>query len=127
MAHTITRRVINNGKRRYSILFTVTGDGASGELSGVIVNAISGDMSTDNKLLSVDGALDSFSAFLAWDASSPVNFLELPAGRLKQKFKGMGGLVNNGGVGKTGDIKITTKGLAASSLAGSFILEVVKR
>lgn len=52
---------------------------------------------------------------LLWDASTPVLALDIPAGAnpTKGDFRAFGGLPNQGGSGITGDITLTTTGLAS--------------
>lgn len=111
MANTITRQVIENGPRNYVVKFSIVGDG-SGDEVGTRVNAVTGDMSLENSLLFVQSALGGFSARLLWDASTDVFAAQIPAdAEVKKYFRDIGGIANNAGAGKTGDLLITTSGL----------------
>lgn len=52
---------------------------------------------------------------LLWDASTDVQAIEIPCATnaTKGNFRKFGGLINRGGTGITGDILITTTGLAS--------------
>jgi hypothetical protein len=63
---------------------------------------------------------------LTWDATAQVAILPL-AGRGRVSFKDFGGLQNNAGAGKTGNINITTTGWASGTQVFSIVLEMVKQ
>lgn len=121
MANTVARRVILNGSRNYVVEFTVVGDG-TGEETLTRINETSGDMGTDNKIMSINYVLNGFNAKLYFDASTDLFAWGLDSDKQETvKFNKVGGLVNNAGTGKTGDLLITTTGLGAGD-AGSIIV-----
>jgi hypothetical protein len=64
---------------------------------------------------------------LLWDATTPVDILPL-AGRGRMSFWNFGGLQNNAGAGKTGNILIETNGWTTGSpMVFSVVLELVKQ
>ena len=69
---------------------------------------------------------DQLEVQLTWDATTQVAILPL-AGRGRMSFKDFGGLQNNSGAGKTGNINITTTGWASGTQVFSVVLEMVKQ
>ena len=63
---------------------------------------------------------------LTWDATAQVAILPL-AGRGRMSFKDFGGLQNNAGAGKTGNINLTTTGWTSGVQVFSVVLEMVKQ
>jgi len=63
---------------------------------------------------------------LFWDATTDVALMPL-AGRGRMSFHNFGGLQNNAGAGKTGDILIQTTGWASGTQVFSLIFEMVKQ
>jgi hypothetical protein len=69
---------------------------------------------------------DQLEVQLWWDATSDVIILPL-AGRGRMSFWNFGGLTNNAGAGKTGDVLIKTTGYTSGTQVFSIILECVKQ
>ena len=63
---------------------------------------------------------------LLWDATADVPIAAMP-GRGEYQSRHYGGLTNNAGAGKTGDINILTTGYASGTQAFTLILEMVKQ
>lgn len=131
MANTITSQTLVDGSRNTVVKVTITSD-ASGEITnGVIFDAsafVGGN--TSNKLMRIQYHLNNFSGVLYWDATSPVQMINLmPNIPDDQKYFKYGGLINNGGVGQTGDILLSTHGLASApaGTTGDIILYVKKK
>jgi hypothetical protein len=125
MANTVASQVLFDGTRKHIEQYTIIGDG-SGDLSAALMNAVSGNMGTTTKLIHIQAELSGFSAQLLWDASTPVLMMQLPAdANIDQDYYAFGGLVNNAGTGKTGDIKITTNGLSAN-MSGTITFTCLK-
>ena len=131
MAHTITPQVLHSGNKFVVVKYTIAGDSKT---STELVNAVLFDASsfatkTKNKLYDISYDLNGFSAQLLWDASSPVPMMALAKDHpvRDEYFIKEGGLINNGGTGQTGDILITTTGLASTSFVGHIILRVTWR
>lgn len=128
MANTIQTQVINNGPRNLILKTYILGDG-SGEETGTLLVDVSAYTATAVKIIGVHSALSGFVADLLWDATTDVTALHLPDYEFNlngPQIGWFGGLVNNAGVGKTGDILITTTGLGAGD-DGTIILEMVKK
>lgn len=126
MAHTVTTQVLESGASFVVVKVTILGDGASGELTNQVVFNAS-DYSTDvnDKLMDIEYALNGFSGVLNWDATTPVQLMSLISSHpYYVSYLFIGGLVNNGGIGQTGDIKLTTTGLASTAKDGHIILRI---
>jgi hypothetical protein len=69
---------------------------------------------------------DQLEVQLAWDATTATIIMPL-AGRGRLMFKDFGGLQNNAGAGKTGNITILTTGWTSGTQIFSVVLELVKQ
>jgi hypothetical protein len=126
MAGEITIQKIADGSRNVIIKATIGGDAD-------LTNAVLFDASayigenTSNKLVKLWYASEGFAAQLLWDATVNVPLITLPDSHMeKQCYQYFGGLTNNAGTGKTGDILITTSGLASGD-TGHIILFIQKK
>ena len=120
---TLTTQVLVDGERNIVIKAFI--EGGATELSDdllVDVSALTPARSAV-KIMAIKSSLEGFSANLIWDATTDVPALKLMSGRVEQDFRRFGGLVNDSGTGKTGDILISTYG-SATGLDGSIILEL---
>ena len=124
MANTITTKVILNGPKNLVLNVHISGDN-SGEETATLLVDVSSYGATEVKLMSAQSNLQGFSAVLSWDATADVEAVTLLDGASFYDWSKYGGLINNSGVGKTGDIMVTTVGLGAED--GSIILEMKKR
>jgi hypothetical protein len=131
MAHTITTQKLFDGRKFTQVKINIKGDsGTATELSNAIIFDASAysTASTSNKLMEIQYCLNGFSAELFWDANTDVPLISLEKDKsFRAKYWKLGGLYNNAGTGKTGDILITTTGLASSTKDGYIILYVVER
>lgn len=130
MAHTITTQVILNGRKLTVVKFNIKGDGVSGELTNAVLFDASAYLtqSTENKIMEVKYNLIDFSAELIWDATANVPAISLGRNHPGyDEYWTTGGIVNNAGTGRTGDILITTTGLAATARAGYIHLFIFQR
>lgn len=126
MANTITRQVLNNGPRDYVVKFTIIGDG-SGEETAARVNSVTGDMGTDVALMEVEAAFSGFSGLLYWDATSDIPLAQIAADMETLKcFRSIGGIVNNAGTGKNGDVILATTGLGTGD-SGTIVMRCKKK
>lgn len=114
MAASYTKQLIADGARNYIIKLSIVSDVAAELTSQLAVNT-TGDLLNDGrygKLLKVDAALSGFSATLFWDATADVRAAEITAdSEVHLDFRCIGGLPNNAGAGKTGDMLFSTNGL----------------
>lgn len=131
MAHTITPQVLEAGNKFTVVKYTIQGDSKTAtELTNtVLFDASSFGTKTNNKLYDISYDLNGFSAELLWDATAPVQMISLAKDRptRDEYIRVEGGLINNGGAGRTGDILITTTGLASTAYVGHIILRVAWR
>lgn len=125
MANTITTQTLNDGPRNLTVKVSVEGDGTGDESNTQLIDVSSFGVDAV-KIEKISGALNGFSVTLEWDATSNLNAYTLPEGESFVDFRGVGGLINNAGAGKTGDIDFSTTGLGAGD-KGSFLLELVKK
>lgn len=116
MADTVTTQKIIDGDRNVVMKFTNVSDG-TGEsaVAKVDVSALNPDETgkacTEVRLMRVSHAIVGMSVQMFFDATANVLIMELSEssnGHLD--FKPFGGIPNNAGSGKTGDILFTTKG-----------------
>lgn len=124
MANTITKNVISNGPRNLVLDIHISGDNSGDETAHNLVD-VSAYGADEVKIMSVQSNLAGFSATLRWDATSDVEAVQLLDGASFYDYSKHGGLINNAGAGKTGDILMATSGLASED--GSIILEMRKR
>jgi hypothetical protein len=131
MANTITSQTLLDGSRNTIVKVTILSD-ASGEITkGIIFDSSAFVNDTqNNKLMRIEYALENFSGTLYWDATTDVQLMTLVADHPSdENFQYTGGLINNGGSGRTGDILLSTSGLASApaGTTGYIILYVKKK
>jgi hypothetical protein len=134
MANTITSKTVIASPSKAVLYITLASDGT--EETGTVIydsSAIAtaaGDTDTlDSTIVSISAIVSAAStarATLLWDATTDVLAYAIPGatGHISQDYSYMGGLANQGGTGKTGDILLTTTGLEAGD---SIILVLVIR
>lgn len=126
MPNTIAKQLILNGTRNYITKVTIVGDG-SGEETALLLNSTTGDLGTADKLMAVQASFTGFSGTLLWDASTDVKITQIVADKdVHLKWYKYGGLTNNSGTGKTGDILLSTIGLGAGDV-GEITLYLKKK
>lgn len=127
MSNTINNITLIQGQRNYTNLFTLRSDGSQETnllvFDSSVVYAASG--LTDTKNASIEkvwfsGSKLSTSGFinLTWDADTDVIALPITFGPTSNAaffmdYSRFGGLKNYSGTGKTGDLLMTTSGLAS--------------
>lgn len=124
MANAIASQTLISGPRNLILKVTFDGDG-SGDESGTTLVDVSSFNTSEVRLIRVQASLVGFSMSVSWDATTDKLFMTVPDYEFNQDFTMFGGLVNNAGAGKTGDIVYNTIGLGASD-HGHIILEMVK-
>jgi hypothetical protein len=125
MANLITQRTLLDGSRLSTVQIDITGDGTGEETATQIIDAsaLNGAPATF-KIRAIQWALVGFSVQLLWDATTNVHAFTLPAGSDGLRFSDTGAhIINNAGAGITGDLLMTTTGLAAGS-NGTIIFEI---
>jgi hypothetical protein len=121
MAFTITKQELTRSTGR--VVLKVYIDGAA-DGTAQLLNVATGDFGTKPSLMAVKGSLNGFNAVLLWDATTDVPIISLEGDKsFHHDFSQYGGIVDNGGAGRTGDILITTTGIATTD-SGFIILDV---
>jgi hypothetical protein len=110
MADTVTSQILVDGDRNAVIKLTNFSDG-TGESSvlKVDVSALSGNPSSvriDRVWYDIQG----MTVRIQWDATTDVDALILGERQGNFSFSEIGGIQNNAGAGKTGDINLSTVG-----------------
>ena len=131
MADAVTSQTIIDRERNCVMKFTNVSDG-TGEsaVAKVDVSALASNSAgiacSEVRVMRVSHAIVGMSVQLFLDATSNVLLMELAeSSNGHMDFKDFGGLPNNAGSGKTGDILLTTKGHSSGDTY-SITLEMVK-
>lgn len=128
MVNTVTPQTINDAARNLVVKTHILGDGSGEEtnLALIDISTFSGTFD-DAKIMNIKSDLRGFTVDLHWDATANVDITTLLADEDTDKcYRQFGGLVNNAGAGKTGDILFSTTGLGAGD-EGTIILTMKKR
>jgi|TARA_R100001460_G_scaffold49810_1_gene88053 hypothetical protein len=131
MADAVTSQTIQDGPRNAIMKFTNVSDGtgesavAKVDVSALASNA-EGIACSEVRVMRVSHAIVGMSVQLFFNASTNVLLMELAeSSNGHMDFKDFGGIPNNAGSGKNGDILFTTKGHSSGDTY-SIILEMVK-
>jgi len=102
-----TVQVIQSGDRNHIIHVVGEADVAGATIVDVsaLAASSSGDAVTAVSLYRLKYSTDA-TIMLDWDATANVTFEVLPPGQDDFDYKSIGGIVNNAGAGKTGDVLI---------------------
>ena len=130
MADAVTSQTIQDGPRNCIMKFTNVSDGtgesavAKVDVSALAANA-EGVACSEVRVLRISHAIVGMSVQLFLNASTNVLLMELAeSSNGHMDFKDFGGIPNNAGSGKDGDILFTTKGHSSGDTY-SIILEMV--
>lgn len=127
MANTITTRTLHDGERNTVLHIAITGDGTGEESSTALVDVSTLSGTPDEvKIHAITANLTGFSVALEWNATANELAYPLSEGDSFTDFEHYGGLINNAGTGKNGDIDFTTSGLGSGD-KGTIILELRKK
>jgi len=131
MADAVTSQTIIDGERNCVMKFTNVSDG-TGEsaVAKVDVSALASNSAgvacSEVRVMRVSHAIVGMSVQLFLNATSNVLLMELAeSSNGHMDFKDFGGLPNNAGSGKNGDILLTTKGHSSGDTY-SIVIEMVK-
>jgi hypothetical protein len=131
MADTVTTQIIQDGERNCIMKFTNVSDG-TGESAVVKVDVSalqsnpSGIACSEVRLVRVSHAIVGMSVQMFFNASTNVLLMELAeSSNGHMDFQDFGGIPNNAGSGKDGDILFTTKDQTSGDTY-SIILEMLK-
>lgn len=126
MAITATTQVIEQGPRNYIVQWTGVSDGTGNENKVVKVDVSQLTPPCGSvKIMAIQGTVSFGIVELYWDALVPKKFAEL-ADQIDTDYCKSGGLTNNAGIGKTGDILLSTVGFELNSTYNLYI-EMVKK
>jgi hypothetical protein len=131
MADTVTSQTIQDGERNCIMKFTNVSDGtgesavAKVDVSALAANA-AGISCSEVRVMRVSHAIVGMSVQLFLNASTNVLLMELAeSSNGHMNFRDFGGIPNNAGSGKDGDILFTTVGHSSGDTY-SIVLEMVK-
>ena len=131
MADAVTSQTIQDGERNLVMKFTNVSDG-TGEsaVAKVDVSALASNSAgiacSEVRVMRISHAIVGMSVQLFLNATSNVLLMELAeSSNGHMDFTDFGGLPNNAGSGKTGDILFTTKGHSSGDTY-SIVLEMIK-
>jgi len=130
MVDTVSSLLLQDGPRNCVIRLNNTSDG-TGEAAvlKVDVSTLSGfnnRLPSEVSIEKIEYSLDGMQVQILWDATSDVLAWTLTPGQSNEiDWSKYGGLVNNAGAGKTGDILFTTVGAGAGD-SYSIVLSLVK-
>ena len=127
MAATITKQVLVNGSVNLVINVHIDGD-AGGDVSAALLIDMSAYAPVGEalRLMEVESHLSGFSAEFLWDATTPAHAFVGGDGEYHHNYNKVGGLINDGGAGVTGDMLITTSGLTTNKF-GNVLLSFKKK
>jgi hypothetical protein len=129
MANTLTSQTILDGERLAIIKVTGAVDTAETDVVKVDVSTLSsrgGLTCTGCKLNRVWSQTHGLEVTMSWAATTPVMIITIPQNdNYLMDYSSFGGIPNNAGAGKTGDITFTTLDVAAGDTY-SIVLEVIK-
>lgn len=130
MADAVTSQILVDGTQRAVFKFTNVSDG-TGESAAVKIDvsalsSFQGEPCTGVSIQRVDVVTSGMGLNMLWDATTDVLALTFgEADFVSLDFSRFGGITNNAGTGKTGDLLFTTIG-AASGDRYMVVIEVLK-
>lgn len=129
MANTVQIQTLQDGGKYAVIKAYLASDGASGELTDQVIfdaSTFSG-APTDSTIVKMWAMTTGCAFNLEWDATTDVPVLNMPADMTENfDFECIGGLPNNAGTGKTGDILLNTSGFTAAGDQITLVLVIKK-
>jgi hypothetical protein len=132
MANVVATQILEEGPRNAVVKITGVLDTSNYSIADIITVAslnCGGTRGTPTALRidHIDFSIaDQLEVILWWKATSDLAILPI-AGRGRMSFWNFGGLQNNAGAGKTGDIRMSTTGWASGTQVFSIVLELVKQ
>ena len=108
MADTVTTQTLHDSERNLIMRFTNISDG-TGEsaVTKVDISNLVGRVPDEVRIERIKWAIFGQEVTISWDASTNVTAKVLPEGQEDFDFCDIGGITNNAGAGKTGDILFT--------------------
>ena len=130
MVDAVTTQIIEQGPRYAVIKFTNVSDGTGEaavlkvDVSALTFDPLDGPV-TNVRIEDIWFDIFGMQVEILWDASTDTMAWILTPGQFRHEFRTFGGIPNNAGTGKTGDINFTTIG-ASSGDSYSIILRLIK-
>lgn len=111
---TVTKHTIVDGSEILVVKIHITG--ATDLADEVLIDASTYTPAfTAERLMKVEGNMAGLKLNLEWDATTDVPIITVGDGYFCHDFRDHGGINNNSGTGKTGDILGTTEGASADT------------
>ena len=133
MADTVTSQVMEDGPRNLVMKFTGVSDGtgesavAKVDISALAGRWAGGAVPSALRVDKIEYSTSGMGVNMLWDATTDVLIAAVPADRSDTLcFRDVGGIQNNSGTGKTGDIVFTTVGHTSGDTY-TIILHMVKK
>ena len=129
MANTVAIQTIQDGPKYSVIKVYIASDGAAGELTDQVIYDAStfAGAPTDSTIVKMWASTTGCAFNLEWDATTDVQVLNFPTDFCEDLcFEKFGGLPNNAGTGKTGDILLNTTGFTAAGDQATIVLWIKK-
>jgi len=127
MANSVTTQVVTDGDRNYTIKVVGILDTSDHAVADLITLSDLAPIPTAIRLDEVEFSVDSpLAAILYWKATTDVPIITMTQSD-HQTYKDVGGLNNNSGTGKTGGVRLATKGYTSGTLTFSFIARFTKQ
>lgn len=126
MVDTVTTNILNDGKRNVVVALTNVSDGTGeSEVTKIDVSTLE-DAPDEISIEKIRYATQGMAVNLFWDATADVLAWTIPPDSEGEIcFQSIGGLKNNAGAGKTGDVKLSTVGATAGD-SYSIVIEAKK-
>lgn len=126
MANQVEIQIINDGPRNATV--KVTGILDTSDLASTTIVDVA-NFAFDPQTFRLDhidySISDGIEVQLLWDATVDTPILVL-AGRGRMSFCDFGGITNNSGAGRTGNINLLTEGWTAGTQIFTVVLELIK-
>lgn len=127
MANVISTQILEDGERNAVVKITGIIDTSDVSATTVVDVTSYSPVPTQFRIDHINFAISgNMIVRLLWDASTDVDILPVN-GRGKMHFNSYGGLNNNAGAGKTGNIQLMTNNWTSGTQVFSIILELVKQ
>jgi hypothetical protein len=130
MVATVSKQTIIDGSRNLVVNVHIDGDAAGDLTDYVLIDASTYTPAFTNcRFWSLHATLSGFTCHLKWDATTDTELVNVPDYEINfspDEIGEFGGIPNNAGAGRTGDILMTTVGLGAGD-HGSLILHLIKK
>lgn len=128
MAITVSKQTIINGPRNLVVKVHIDGPATTtANITSTNIVDVSALSAEEVKIMKVQSSLSGFTAELIWDATTDVHALSIPEDDFEGDYRQFGGLINNAGAGKTGDILLSSLGSLEPGTHGTITIEMRKR